>query len=99
MAGGQGVSGCAAPKRVTVSLETDVKQGMLEAGRFVVAPSFEVSTVDEKERLAGARAVVGDFFAFDIQTSAGALEEESDLAVKPTCVGAACVALRCCGDR
>jgi hypothetical protein len=53
-----------------------VEQRMLESGGIVVAPSFETGAVAEEQGLAGAGAVTGDFFTFDIQASVDPLEEE-----------------------
>jgi hypothetical protein len=59
-----------------------MEQGMLESGGVVVAPSLEVRAVGEEQGLAGADAVTGDFFAFDIQASVDPLEEELHFAMR-----------------
>jgi hypothetical protein len=68
----------ASPKIVSVALEVDVEQRVLEADGVVVAPSLEVLGVCELDRLVRSQSAPGNIFSFDIETSRNALQEEPD---------------------
>ena len=54
---------------------------MFESRGIIVAPSLKTCAVAEEQGLAGADAVAGDFFTFDIQASVYPLEEEVQCAL------------------
>jgi len=62
---------------------------VLEANGVIVSPSLEKGALVEKQGLTDTDAVTGNFFAFDIQTSVDALQEELHRTLLPLCAASA----------